>query len=216
MGKVVAGATVSLDGYIAGPNDSGLEHLFAWFAGGDIEFPSVNPDMQFRLTEPDYRYLRDVVEGIGVFVVGRRLFDLTDGWGGRHPFDKPIVVVTHSVPQRWVADHPDAPFTFVTDGLPSAIERARAIAGDLNVSVTAGKLASQCLELGLVDVLWMDLVPVLLGSGVRFLDELKAAPILLDGPDLLVEGSRVTHLRYQVRRSSGEPNADPAPIEPRE
>lgn len=161
----------------------------------------MNPDVQFRLTEPDYRYMRDFVEGIGVSVIGRRLFDLTDGWGGRHPFDKPIVVVTHSVPQPWVAAHPDAPFTFATDGLPAAIERARAIAGDLNVSVTAGKLASQCLELGLVDEIWIDLVPVLLGSGVRFFDELKAAPILLDGPDLLVEGSRVTHLRYLVRRS---------------
>ena len=134
-------------------------------------------------------------------MVWRRLFDLSDGWGGRHPFDKPIVVVTHSVPQRWVAAHPDAPFTFVTDGLPSAIERARTIAGDLNVSVTPGNIASQCLELGLLDEISIDLVPVLLGSGVRFFDELKAAPILLDGPDLLVEGSRVTHLRYQVRRS---------------
>ena len=134
-------------------------------------------------------------------VIGRRLFDLTDGWGGRHPFDKPIVVVTHSVPQPWVAAHPDAPFSFVTDGLPSAIERARAIAGDLNVSVTAGKIASQCLELGLIDEILIDLVPVLLGSGVRFFEELKAAPILFDGPVVLVEGSRVTHLRYQVRRS---------------
>ena len=119
-----------------------MEHLFAWFAGGEIEFPSSDPDFKVRLTEPDYRYMRDVVDGIGVFVVGRRLFDLTDGWGGRHPFDKPIVVVTHTVPQRWVAAHPDAPFTFVTDGLPSAIERAQAIAGDLNVIVTPGKLAS--------------------------------------------------------------------------
>jgi dihydrofolate reductase len=201
MGKVAAGATVSLDGYIAGPNESGFEHLFAWFAGGDVGFPSMNPDPRFRLTEPDYRYLSEVVEGTGAFVVGRRLFDLTDGWGGRHPFDKPILVVTHSVPQPWVAAHPDAPYTFVTDGLPSAIERARAIAGDLDVNVTAGKIASQCLELGLVDEIWIDLVPVLLGSGVRFFDELNAAPILLDGPDLLVEGSRVTHLRYQVRRS---------------
>lgn len=70
-------------------------------------------------------------------VIGRRLFDHTDGWGGRDPFDKPIIVVTHSVPQEWVRSHPDAPFTFVTDGVPSAIDGAR-IAGDRNVSVTAG------------------------------------------------------------------------------
>jgi dihydrofolate reductase len=128
MGKVVAGATVSLDGYIAGPNESGFEHLFAWFAGGDFEFPSVNPDVELREAGQDYQYLRDVVEGTGVFVVGRRLFDLTDGRGGRHPFDKAIFVVTHSVPQRWVAAHPDAQYTFVTEGLPAAIERAGAIA----------------------------------------------------------------------------------------
>ena len=201
MGNVVAGATVSLDGYIAGPNESGFEHLFAWFDGGTHELPSVDPDFHARLSDPDYRYMRDFVEGIGVFVIGRRMFDLTDGWGGRHPFDKPIVVVTHSVPEPWVVAHPDAPFTFVTDGLRAAIDRARAIAGDRNVCVTPGRIASQCLELGLLDEISIDLAPVLLGSGVRFLDELKAAPILLDGPDLLVEGSRVTHLRYHVRRS---------------
>jgi len=205
MGKVVAGATVSLDGYIAGPNESGFEHLFAWFDGGDHELPSVDPNFQARLSEPDYRYMRDFVEGIGVFVIGRRMFDLTDGWGGRHPFDKSIVVVTHSVPQDWVDAHPDAPLTFVTDGLPSAIERARAIARDRNVCVTPGKIASQCLELGLLDEISIDVAPVLLGSGVRFLDELKATPILLDGPDQIVEGSRVTHLRYQVRRNADAP-----------
>jgi dihydrofolate reductase len=201
MGKVTAGATVSLDGYIAGPNGTGFEHLFAWFEAGEHEFPSANPDVSFHLSEADHRFFREVNESVGVYVVGRRLFDITDGWGGIHPFDKPIVVVTHSIPDDWVAAHPDAPFTFVTDGIEAAIERARAIAGELDVIVTAGNLASQCLELGLLGELWLDLVPVLLGSGVRFFDELKAAPIILDGPDLLVEGSRVTHLRYQVRRS---------------
>jgi dihydrofolate reductase len=201
MGKVMAGGTVSLDGYVAGPNGSGSEHLFAWFDGGDHEYPSVDPSFHARLSESDYRYMRELNEGIGVYVIGRRMFDQVGGWGGRHPFDKPNVVVTHAVPETWVAAHPDAPFTFVTDGLPAAIERAQGIAGDQDVCVTPGTLASQCLELGLLDEIWIDLVPVLLGSGVRFLEELKAAPILLDGPDLVVEGSRVTHLRYQVRRT---------------
>jgi len=66
--------------------------------------------------------------------------------------------------------------------------------------VTAGNLASQCLELGLIDELWFDLVPVLLGGGVPFFDPLTNAPILLDGPDLVVQGARVTHLRYIIRR----------------
>jgi dihydrofolate reductase len=202
MGKVVAGGTVSLDGFIAGPNNSGFEHLFAWFdAAGGREFPSVDPNFKIRLAEPDYRFMLDLVEKAGVNVIGRRMFDQVDGWGGRHPFDTPQVVVTHSVPEAWVAAHPDAPFTFATNGVADAIERARSIAGDLDVDVQAGSLTTQCLELGLVDELWLDLVPVLLGGGVRFFDELKSAPILLDGPDLVVEGSRVTHLRYQLRRA---------------
>jgi dihydrofolate reductase len=201
MGKVVTGATVSLDGYIAGPNETGFEHLFEWFDVGDREFPSANPDVSFHLTETDYRFLREVVDGVGVFVVGRRLFNITDGWGGTHPFDKPVVVVTHSVPEEWVAVHPDAPFSFVTDGLPRAIDRARELARGLNINVTAGALATQCLELGLLDEVWMDLAPVLIGGGVPFFGALTKAPLLLDGPDLVVQGARVTHLRYTVRRS---------------
>jgi dihydrofolate reductase len=203
MGKVTAGATVSLDGYVAGPDETGMELLFAWFDGGDLELPSANPGVgpSIRLSEPDHRYMRDFVDEVGVFVIGRRGFDLADGWGGRHPFDKPVVVVTHALPDDWIAAHPDAAFTFVTDGLESAIRQARAIAGDLNVVVTPGKIASQCLELGLLDEISIDLVPVLLGGGVRLFDELKAAPILLDGPSLVVEGARVTHLRYTIRRS---------------
>lgn len=201
MGKIVTAATVSLDGYIAGPDETGFEHLFAWFEAGELELPSANPDVRFSLAEPDHRYLRESLENVGVFVVGRRLFDLTDGWGGTHPLDKPVVVVTHTAPGAWVAGHPGAPFTFVTDGLPSAIDRARTIAGGRDVSVAAGKIASQCLELGLIDEISIDLVPVLLGSGVPFFEQLKAAPILLDGPAVVVQGERVTHLRYSVRRS---------------
>jgi dihydrofolate reductase len=199
MGKVLTGASISLDGYIAGPNESGFEHLFAWYGAGDIEFPSTHPELRFSLTAPDHRYLKDYVDSAGVLVVGRRLFNITDGWGGIHPLDRPVVVVSHSVPRDWVRAHPDAPFTFVTDGLPSAIERARQIAGDKNIGVTAGKLASQCLDLGLLDEIWFDLVPVVLGGGTRYFDEFSTGAVLLDGPDI-IEGTRVTHLRYLVRR----------------
>ena len=159
MGKVVTGASIFLDGYISGPNESGFEHLFAWYGAGDLEYPSTHPEVQFRLTASDHRHLKEYVDGVGVLVVGRRLFNLVDGWGGIHPLDRPVVVVTHRVPDDWVRDHPDAPFTFVTDGLPSAIDRARQIAGERNIGVTVGTLASQCLELGLVDEVWFDLVP---------------------------------------------------------
>jgi dihydrofolate reductase len=198
MDKVVTGASVSLDGYIAGPNETGFEHLFAWYGGGDIEFPSTHPELTFRLSDPDHAYLKEYVDGVGVLVVGRRLFDLTDGWGGTHPLDRPVVVVTHRVPEDWVQTHPAAPFTFVTDDLGSAVDRARQIAGEKNVGVNGGTIARQCLELGLLDEIWLDLVPVLLGDGTPFFDHVQTAPVLLDGPDI-IPGERVTHLRYRVR-----------------
>lgn len=199
MGRVLTGASVSLDGYIAGPNETGFEHLFAWYNAGEKPFPSTHAEIAFNLAAADHRYLREYVDGVGVLVVGRRLFDLTDGWGGIHPLGRPVVVVTHALPSGWVRAHHGAPFTFVTDGLPSAIDRARQIAGEKNVGVTAGSLASQCLELGLLDEIWFDLVPVLLGSGVRFFDRVGTAPLVLDGPNV-TEGTRVTHLRHVVRR----------------
>jgi len=198
MGKVITGASVSLDGYIAGPEESGFEHLFAWYGAGDVEFPSTHPEIPFALTAPDHAYLKEFVDRIGVLVVGRRLFDMTDGWGGIHPLDRPVVVVTHRVPEDWVQAHPGAPFTFVTDGLETAIERAQDIAGDKDVGVNGGTIARQCLELGLLDEISFDVVPVLLGGGVPFFDQVKGAPVLLDGPTI-IEGTRVTHLHYVVR-----------------
>jgi dihydrofolate reductase len=198
MGRVLTGASVSLDGYIAGPDETGFDHLFAWYTAGDLEFPSTQPELQFRLTAVDHRYLADYVDGTGALVVGRRLFNLTDGWGGIHPLDLPVVVVTHEVPRDWVANHPAAPFTFVTEGLTSAIDRAREIAGDKDVGVTAGNLASQCLELGLLDEIFFDLVPMVLGGGVPFFDRLQA-PVELEAAGA-IEGARVTHLRYLVGR----------------
>jgi len=200
MSTVFTSAAVSLDGYIAGPNETGFEHLFAWFAGGEFELPTATPEIKIRLGEADYRYMRDVFERTGVFVTGRRLFDLNDGWGGTHPLGLPAVVVTHQIPDEWVAAHPDAPFEFVTEGLPSAIDLARHIAGDRDVNVSSGKISSQCLELGLLDEITLDLVPVLLGDGVPLFEHLGNAPILLDGPTMVVQGERVTHLRYTARR----------------
>src|SRR3954469_10068989 len=150
MTKITTGASVSLDGYIAGPGESGFEHLFEWYAAGDVEFRSTHPEIPFHMQPADHAYLTEYMESVGALVVGRHLFDLVDGWGGIHPLDRPVVVVTHHVPEDWVAAHPGAPFTFVTDGIAAAIDRARGIAGGRNVGVTAGKLASQCLELGLL------------------------------------------------------------------
>jgi dihydrofolate reductase len=132
-------------------------------------------------------------------VIGRRLFDLTDGWGGTPPVGDAIFVVTHRVPTEWVESHADAPFTFVTDGVASALAKAQAVAGDRVVSLTAGDMTGQALAAGLVDELRVDLVPVLLGTGVRYFGDFTGAEQMLEDP-AVVQGDRVTHLHYRVRK----------------
>lgn len=198
MTRVITGASMSVDGYVAGPGETGFEHLFAWYNAGDRELPSTHPEIPFRLTETDHRYLREHIDGVGVFIVGRRLFDLVDGWGGIHPLDRPIVVVTHRVPHEWIDQHPRAPFTFA-DGIESALKQASALADGKNIVVNAGTMARQYLEAGLLDEIHIDLIPVVLGGGTPFFDHVGGGPHLLDNPTV-VQGERVTHLRYDVRK----------------
>jgi dihydrofolate reductase len=198
MSKVFTGASMSLDGYISGPNETGFEHLFKWYGNGDVEVPTSKPDMTMRMTQVSADHFRRLIDMTGALVVGRRLFDYTDGWGGNHPMGVPVVVVTHSVPEGWPRE--DAPFTFVTEGIERAIETASELAGDKVVGVNGGTIARQCLDAGLLDEIWVDLVPVLLGSGTPFFEQLDGAPVELEGPISVTEGADVTHLRYRVRR----------------
>jgi dihydrofolate reductase len=112
-----------------------------------------------------------------------------------------VVVVTHSVPEGWPRE--DAAFTFVSDGIQSAIRTAREIAGDKGVGVNGGTIARQCLDAGLLDEIWLDLVAVLLGGGTPFFEQLRSAPVALEGPVSVTEDTDVTHLRYRVRRAAG-------------
>lgn len=130
--------------------------------------------------------------------VGRRLFDLTNGWNGRPAVGDRVFVVTHQPPTDW--PFPEAPFTFVTDGVQSALAQAQDFAGDRDVSVTPGNIAGQAFAAGLIDEVRIDLVPVVFGSGIRFFGDYAASPLLLDDPQI-VQGDRVTHLHYQVRKS---------------
>jgi dihydrofolate reductase len=199
MTQVYTGATMSLDGYISGPEESGFDHLFRWYESGDVEMRTTHDDLTFRLAPADAEHIRTILDLTGVFVVGRHLFDVTNGWGGSHPLDRPVVVLTHSVPDGWPRD--DAPFTFVTDGIEAAVAKAKEIAGDKGVGVNGGQIARQCLEAGLLDEIWVDLAPVLLGGGRPFFDEVAGAPYALEGPLSVVEGANVTHLRYRVRKA---------------
>jgi dihydrofolate reductase len=197
MTMIYTGASMSLDGYIAGPAESGFDLLFKWYGNGDVAVPTTHDDLTFNTSAVSAAHIRAHVEQTGVFVVGRRLFDITSGWGGNHPYGLPVVVVTHSVPDGWPRE--GAPFTFVTDGLEAAIDAAREIAGDKRIGVNGGTIASQCLDARLLDEVWIDLVPLVLGDGVPFLGGLANAPVELEGPLSIAEGDRVTHLRYRVR-----------------
>jgi dihydrofolate reductase len=193
MATVGTQASMSLDGFIADTSD-GVDQLFGWYFAGDVETPTANPEMTFRTPQASAEYLRDF-ERVGALVVGRRQFDVAGGWSGRHPMDVPVYVVTHEPPADWA--YPDAPFTFVTEGgAPSAIEQAKAVAGDKIVGVGPGDVAGQALEAGLVDEVRIDLVPVLLGDGIRMFGQLGLAPVQFGTP-LVIEGTGVTHLIYR-------------------
>ena len=202
MGKVTTGATMSIDGYIAGPGESGFDLLFQWYGNGDVETPTGNPDMTFRTSAASARHLKELLESTGALLVGRHLYDSMNAWGGRHPMDVTTVVLTHRLPQDRPAE--DENFVFVTEGIEAAVAKAREIAGDKNVGVNGGQMARQCLDAGLLDEVHVDLVPVLLGGGTPFFSELGTKPVQLEGPIAVVEGTGVTHIAYAVpgRRSS--------------
>ncbi len=197
MGTVVAQASMSLDGYIA-KADNSIGRLFDWLQAGDVEVPTASDGITFRLTPASAAYWRESTAGLGAIVCGRTLFDFTDGWGGRHTMDVPVVVVTHSAPLEWVQEHPDAPFDFVTDGVAAAVARAQEIAGPRTIAVTAGTIAAQCLQLGLLDVVAIDLVPVVMGGGRPFFPGLEIEDVPLGDPGVWVPSARVTHLRMPV------------------
>jgi len=204
MAKVVVELSMSLDGFIAGPNDSpenglgdGGERLFKWYSSGDTDFPLLGTDMVFKISRASAEFLRESWQNIGASVTGRRTFDIAHGWGGNPPggADAPHFVVTHTVPQEWV--RPGSPFTFVTDGVESAIEKAKQAAGDKNVDVIGASIVQQSIKAGLLDEIQIDLAPVLLGGGVSMFGYLGTGPIELERIKV-VEGLDVTHLRFRV------------------
>jgi dihydrofolate reductase len=202
MGKVRTGHSTSLDGFIAGPNDGpdapmgeGGERLLAWYSGGDTEYRLPGTEMVFKVSPQTAELLRETRTTTGALVTGRRTFDLTNGWGGRHPLNVPVFVVSHTAPQEWFYE--GSPFTFVTDGLESALEQAKAVAGGKDVGVVGASLVQQCIRAGVLDEIHVDLVPILLGGGVRLLEHVGTELIELESTRV-IEGSGVTHLTFRV------------------
>jgi dihydrofolate reductase len=194
MSKVTAGFSMSLDGFVADPDDS-VEHVFKWYSAGGTDVEVMVGDQAVNMSRAGAEYIEEAGRGVGVLVTARRTFDLAHAWGGKHPMDVPVVVLTHTVPEEW-ANREVSPFTFVTEGVVKAIDVAREIAGDKDVVVGAPSVTQVCLQLGLLDAIHIDLVPVVLGAGVRLFDHLTK-PIEF----LVAEASgnpHVTHITYQV------------------
>jgi dihydrofolate reductase len=140
--------------------------------------------------------LRDLTENTGALIAGRRLFEIANGWNDTHPVGAPVVVVTHRPPANAAETWPTT--TFV-DGVEAAIDRAKQIAGDKNVTIASANVTQQALDLGLVDEVCVSLVPVLFGEGVPYFSKLEGGHLMLEDP-IVVQGRRALHLRYPVRR----------------
>jgi len=137
--------------------------------------------------------------GMAAVVIGRRVFDMTNGWNGKPAAGEHVFVVTHEPPTEW--EHAGtAPFTFV-NGVAEATAAAQEFAGDRIVDVAAGQIGGQALKLGLIDQVVVNLVPVVFGSGRPFFATGPLAePLRLENPSEIVRGDRVTHLVYDIRR----------------
>jgi dihydrofolate reductase len=201
MGKVTFNMTMSLDGFVAGPNDNpenglgdGGEGLFKWYFSGDTEVKLSEGTPVLKISKKSAKLLKEGIKGYGAGVWGRKTFDIAHAWGGNPP-GSPAFIVTHNVPQEWVKE--GSPFIFVTDGVESAIRQAKQAAGDKDVVICTASILQQALKAGLVDEINVDVAPILIGGGVSLFNQLGTGPIELECTRV-VEAPSVTHLRYRV------------------
>ena len=203
MGTVVFNMTMSLDGFVSGVNDNpeqGLgengDRLFNWYFKGDTEVSISAGVPSLKVPAESAPLIQESLATTGAGVWGRKTFDIAHGWGGKPP-SSPAFIVSHSVAKEWVYD--GSPFTFVTDGVESAIRQARAAAGAKNVVICTANILQQCLNAGLVDEIHVDLAPVLLGRGVRLFEHLNIQPHDLEILRVIAT-PLVTHISYRIVR----------------
>lgn len=194
MGNVIFNMSMSLDGFVAEPNDN-ADRVHGWYFAGDTELKLPGGDAAFLVSAGSAKMIQQSIETTGAIVTGRRTFDVSEGWGGHPPLGVHHFVLTHHVPQEWVK--PGSPFTFVTDGIASAIARAKKHAGNKNVVLSSPSALREALKQGLVDEITIDLIPVLLDKGIPLFRELGIGPTTLEQTSV-VPGIGVTHLRYRV------------------
>jgi dihydrofolate reductase len=201
MAKVTADLTMTLDGFIAGPDDSlehplgvGGERIHKWVYG--LEIWRKPQGLSGGAVNEDTVILEESSD-VGAHIVGRRMFDVAQEWGDEPPFHKPVFVVTHR-PHNPIPKQGGTTFTFVTDGIESALRQALAAADGKDVSIGGGaNLIQQFVKARLIDELQIHVASVLLGSGTRLFDDISREHIELN---LLrvVEGKGVAHLKYRI------------------
>jgi len=179
------------------------ERLLGWVH--ELAIWRANAGLEGGLVHDDDRVLRDATANVGAYVMGRRMFDFgEEPWGDEPPFHAPVFVLTHR-PRETVTKEGGTTYTFVTEGIESAIRQATAAAGEKDVRVEGGATAAQqALAAGLVNTIELHLIPVLLGDGVRPFDRIGTAPIELERIRV-IETAVATHLSYRVIRSDGQP-----------
>ncbi|MEA2519057.1 MAG: hypothetical protein QOF49_1137 [Chloroflexota bacterium] len=198
MTTVAAGITISVDGYITGPNDGperglgeGGERLHYWVFGGPWTYAE---EPRGEATGADKEFLDGEMANMGAVIGGRGTFEAADRWGGSNPWPVPFFIVTH----RTQDEPPGAGFTFV-DGLETAIGQARSAAGDKDVHVMGGAdIIRQALRAGYVDELSISIAPVVLGAGKRLFDGFENSVVL--EPVRTYSSPLATHITYRVVR----------------
>ena len=194
MGIVTTQHSSSIDGFIADRHGrSGPLH--DWLRAGGQK-SQVNPN--FTMHPVNTRFFDEGVGRCGAVIAGRRTYNVSDGWGGAGPMGhRPLFVVTSRPPDEVPLANP--PYTFVTDGITAAVAAAKKAAGDQDVVLMGASMVQQCLQARLLDELIISIVPVLLGSGVRLLDDRDLDGIALEVVSV-IDAPGVTHLTYRVRR----------------
>lgn len=200
MAKISTGFSMSLDGFVAGPNDE-VDMVFKWMSLGSEDYtpPVGDGELKLKMAEDSIEMREEQKQVMGALVAGRRLFDLAGGWGGRHPMDVPMVIVTHNPPQEWL-EKGNSPFTFVTEGgIEAALAAAQKIAGEKGVVIASPSLVQEALNKGLLDEIHIDLAHVLLGAGIPLFAHLNIQPADLK-LTRLVAAPGVTHMTYDLVR----------------
>lgn len=204
MSKILVFKSMSLDGFIAGPNDE-IDPLHDWLfttkpasrKAGAWDRSEGKTERFFGPEGVNKDILTAAMAIEGATVVGRRTYNVTNGWGGKPPGNGPYFVLTHNPPSK---DEISSNFTFVTDGIESAVRRALDASKSGHVDLMGASVIQQGLRAGLVDELIIQVIPVLMGRGIRLFDHLGSAHITLNRTRVAEGASGVTHLFYNVVR----------------